>query len=231
MSIEKTVCRKIVFSVIRDKLSSNRRNKTAIEFLLQKGISMDAINMAMERQFLAFLPRGKGGAEGWLESHIGSALIEKAGLAKGGNRPTIATRQVVFVFDQGESAEFMSVMPGVKSIRYGNPNKAVVWEGDPKLGALIVDGMIELLIAVSNGFKGDIIVKPTQGYFDRSWLYHYAKAQRSEAGVIVALADDKKLHRHNHYFAASLAKEAINRAKRSAAVQIPGPFEEAALLR
>lgn len=39
------------------------------------------------------------------------------------------------------------------------------------------------------------------------------------------------MYLHNHYFAASLAKEAINRAKRDAAVQIPGPFEEAALLR
>ena len=231
MNIEKTVCRKIVFSKIREVLCKNYRNKHAISFLLSKGITMEAIMIAMERQFLAFMPTGKAGAEGWLEKHLGQTLLHKAGLAKPGRSSMIASRQIAFVFEKGECAEFMSVMPGVKSVRYGDPAKAIVWKGDPKLGALIVDGMMELLIAVSNGFKGDIIVKPTQGFFNRSWLYHYAKAQRGGAGVIVALADDKKLRNHNHYFAASLAKEAINRAKRDAAVQIPGPFEEAALLR
>lgn len=228
--VRRNTARAMMFSILVRK--AGRINKDAVAYLLGKGVSMEAINLAIAKGHLRFLPEYRKALLPFLQYHCGKELLKNVGIQKKDCDmfPSTGTRPILWIYSEGTCGEFLSIQDREHPVRLGPQDLPVLWEGDdPSASSLLVDSVLDLLLAVTHGFKGNIIVKPEHGNAEKWHLEQYAKWSAS-AGVIVALKNDKFSRRHTPHYASRVAAEAINRVRARAAIRVPAANETALLM-
>lgn len=167
------------------KVISDRADATlAVNYLVGRGIAQSVAELAAERGLVKSLPGDPAMAEKWLRNHVGYEGMLESGLLKPGKRMSAcAFRPVVFPLGV-DSAEFRldhkEAKGEIKSIRYGHMKRPFWWKGENEKHVLITEGMIDMLSAVSMGWKGHIMGIPGATTWRMEW---FAALQAKYPGI------------------------------------------------
>ena len=160
-----------------------------IEYLHNRGIGDKAIEFAINRGFMRFLPHDNSRENYiWLKESLGLDRLRSAGLVKPDKDfASIAYRPLVFISDDQCAAEFRLIKPAregeSKTICYGLG--AHYYFLDQKRDyALVCEGPIDMLSAFELGLKGNIIGIPGVQKSKVEWFQKYSQ-------VILALDHDE----------------------------------------
>jgi len=192
--LEKTSVMREVFSRIQQACASFKNESMPLEYLVQeRAIPLGTVREAQSRGIVGFLPADPNAAAEVVIEAVGRELLQKSGIWKPESAvPGISYRPLVFFLPNLASAEFRVCgqveAKWSKSIRYGVREYPYWWQGTDAQ-CMIVEGAIDMLSAVSLGFKGHVMGLTGCNTFDHAWFPAAAKRHGIKRFVI-ALDND-----------------------------------------
>lgn len=178
--------RTAVRSVIAAIFEGTRRSwDHAVErYLVDRGLTLDVISEAGRRGLLGALPSGPHAATQWLLHAVGEDQLRNAGLWElGKQRPWIAYRPLVFFLPGLASAEFRTLSPRprgdgdavAKSVSIGRHESPYWWSAQQCTRCIVVEGMLDLLSAITLGYPGCAIGVAGVNNWRIEWFAHAAR--------------------------------------------------------
>jgi hypothetical protein len=133
--------------------------------MIERNIPEYVIREMQRRKMLGFLPTDPKKARAALILAVGENLLKASGLWNPDKKASaIFFRPIVFFLPGLTSAEFRIIGPEsdtyTKSLRYGESKLPYVYRNGPAKKAMIVEGFIDMMSAISLGYMGHVVCIP-----------------------------------------------------------------------
>lgn len=166
--------------------------------MIERNIPEHVIREMQRRKMLGFLPADSKKARAALLLAVGEKLLKASGLWNPDKKAAaIFFRPIVFFLPKLTSAEFRIIGPGSddfpKSIRYGESKLPYVYRNGDSRKAMVVEGFIDMMSAISLGYTGHVVCLPGCNNWHIDQFLYIASVLNIERWLIALDNDNEEL--------------------------------------